>query len=130
MAVCASFFYLASYHDNLISIITINRFFHISTELIVVSTILTMFSGQKLSGMVFSVCNAFAMMSILVICWAFGRYLDLAGESMHSWSVILATLGGLNIVYLLNYLLNCPSVPIHVDLPELQLDEKKCKPMA
>lgn len=132
--VCLSFFYLAKYNDNLISVITINRFFHVSNDLIMVSTILSMFSAQKLTGLVFSVINAFGNLSVLFICWAIGRYLDYAGESLECWTWILASLGVLNFIYLINYFINCPSSPIHVDIPPLKkkniMDEEKFKPKA
>lgn len=123
-AVIGTYTYIGLYHDNLTLVISINRFFHQTNDIMLILVTMSQFGADGLSGMVYSMVNTFGNMSVVLSCWAIGRVLDYNGESLECWSWILYSLAFLNLIYFFNFIFFCHSEPVHV---KLSTEEKKDK---
>lgn len=69
---------VAMYHEYQVLLFAINRIFHLSTDTIVTSTIMSQYSKTGVSSIIFSIINAIGNFSTVFFCMAVGKFLDLS----------------------------------------------------
>lgn len=121
--VIATYSYLALYHDDLVLVISINRFFHMTNDTIILATVMSQFGKTGLSGLIYSMINTFGNLSTVLFCWVVGKFLDYTGETLECWSWVMFVMVGLNVIYLLVYAIFCHSEPVEVDSPPKTITE-------
>lgn len=116
--VTITFGYLALFHNHLVPVICLNRFFHMTNDTIILATIMSQFGKEGLSGLVYSMMNTIGNETTILFCWATGRFLDHTGETLECWSWVFTVMIILNWIYLLIYTLFCKSEPVPVLKPK------------
>lgn len=119
-----SFVYLGVYHEHLVLTISINRFFLMTNDTIVLATVMSQFGHAGISGLVYSMVNTFGNLATVLFCWAVGRFLDYTGETLECWSYVLYILGAMIMLYFIIYALFCHSRPVQVKLPPKKVIEE------
>lgn len=69
---------VAQYHEYQVVLFALNRIFHLSTDTIVTSTIMSQFANTGASSIVYSVINAIGNLSTVFFCMLVGFLLDLS----------------------------------------------------
>lgn len=113
--VAGTYCYLAIYHDHLILVISLNRFFHMANDTILISTVMSQFAGSGTSGLIYSMINTQGQLSVVLACWAIGRFLDYTGETLECWSYVMFFMTFLVALHLLVYVFFCHSRPVEVE---------------
>jgi len=108
--------YLAIFHDNLLIAISINRFFHMTNDTVIVATLMSQFGEQGLSGMVYSMMNTIGNLTSVLFSWASGRLLDYTAESLDCWSWIFVTMSAQSMIGLAIYVFALRSEPTPINI--------------
>lgn len=88
------------------------------------ATVMSQFGHAGVSGLVYSMCNTWGNLTTVFLCRTVGMYLDKLGESLGCWSGVMYTLAGLNIGYIVIYILFCNSKPVTVVKKDTDDDKK------
>lgn len=75
---------------------------------------MSQFGHAGVSGLIYSMCNTWGNLTTVFLCRTVGRYLDKFEESLGCWSGVMYTLAGMNVAYILVYILFCSSKPVTV----------------
>lgn len=117
MLVTGTYIYLAVYHNHLVPVVALNRFFHMASDTIFLSTVMSQFGKTGLSGLIYSMINTQGNLGIVLTCWAVGRFLDYTGETLECWSYVLYFMTFLVVLHILVYDFFCGSEPVEVKVP-------------
>lgn len=110
----ATILYLATYHQYVVALICIHRFFHMTHDTIVLGTVLSNFKPSGTSGLVYSMVNSLGCINSTIFCIIVGKFLDITGEAVECWSWVFVVMAGMILLHFLIYTFLCHSNPIEV----------------
>lgn len=112
LATVITFVYLALTHSNQVLILSINRFFLMNYDTVSTATLMSKYGKEGLSSQVYSMMNTFGCFTMVILCWAVGRFLDYTGESLECWTWIFLIMALLNAIAFIIYALFITSEPV------------------